>query len=163
MRGEVIVRRAEEKDIERIAELWWEMAQFHKNYPVLAYKAKPREKYINAAKTIVARSLKKRKNFSFVAVKGAEVIGFVSGSFEFYLPSPFVYNKLAYVKHLSVTEKYRGIGVGKALMNAVFQEAKKKGIKIAYLNVHMENVDAIKFYEELGFKKVQYKLMKVLE
>ncbi len=48
-------------------------------------------------------------------------------------------------------------------MNAVFQEAKKKGIKIAYLNVHMENVDAIKFYEEVGFKKVQYKLMKVLE
>jgi N-acetylglutamate synthase-like GNAT family acetyltransferase len=53
-----------------------------------------------------------------------------------------------------VTENYRHRGVGKALVNHIIEEAKKRNIR--YLNVKpvARNVDALSFFHEQGFRTV---------
>jgi len=59
------------------------------------------------------------------------------------------YNNYMYLNRLVVTKKYQGKGVGAVLMNIL--EHNKKYSKVV-LNVHNDNVRAIKFYKRLGYR-----------
>jgi len=56
---------------------------------------------------------------------------------------------------ISVAKEYRGKGIGKLLMGAVFKEAKKNlaTLKIVILKVFANNSLAISIYEKFGFIK----------
>jgi len=55
---------------------------------------------------------------------------------------------------IAVAKKYRGMGIGRKIAEAVLSEAKKKmGIEIAKMSVVAVNAPAIKLYERLGFRK----------
>lgn len=54
---------------------------------------------------------------------------------------------------VSIHPAYRGLGLGKKLMEALIRNMKKfSGLKIIELDVMTENLPAIKMYEELGFQ-----------
>jgi ribosomal protein S18 acetylase RimI-like enzyme len=57
------------------------------------------------------------------------------------------------VLSIAVDPKKQGLGIGKKLMNLVEQDATKKGFFHLLLTVHITNTQAIKFYENLGWKK----------
>ena len=44
-----------------------------------------------------------------------------------------------------------GQGIGTALMNAVLQEAKKRGCRRLFLTTTNDNLNALKFYQKIGF------------
>jgi ribosomal protein S18 acetylase RimI-like enzyme len=68
---------------------------------------------------------------------------------------PTVTTKL-YVQVLAVLAAYRSYGVGSALMKDVIEAAKKHAhIDELFLHVWVLNVDAIRFYERLGFSKTE--------
>jgi ribosomal protein S18 acetylase RimI-like enzyme len=48
----------------------------------------------------------------------------------------------------------QGKGVGKALMDAALQHSRLKDVRNIYIDVWDENVRAVKFYEDYGFKVV---------
>lgn len=56
---------------------------------------------------------------------------------------------------ISISEEYRGQGIGKILMQAVIDETEKNlsNMKIITLGVFANNPHAIKMYEEFGFKE----------
>jgi ribosomal protein S18 acetylase RimI-like enzyme/predicted nicotinamide N-methyase len=63
-----------------------------------------------------------------------------------------------YIMTLGVLPSYRGRNVGTKLVQSVVdyaigEEARTKGIKEIVLHVQINNVDAIKLYERLGFEK----------
>lgn len=52
-----------------------------------------------------------------------------------------------------VGRNYRKMGLGTRMMKLALAEAKKTGIKLAWLQVFSTNKDAIELYKKLGFRK----------
>jgi ribosomal protein S18 acetylase RimI-like enzyme len=52
-----------------------------------------------------------------------------------------------------IAEEQRGNGYGREIMNRLLSAAAKRGIKVAYLQVAVGNMQAVNLYESLGFKK----------
>ena len=61
------------------------------------------------------------------------------------------WNKFAYVEELVVSTKFRGKGVGRALMNRAIEWAKYQNFPGITLETQDNNVPACKFYEKCGF------------
>ncbi|WP_408635842.1 GNAT family N-acetyltransferase [Parendozoicomonas callyspongiae] len=57
-----------------------------------------------------------------------------------------------YIDHFFCHWKHQGEGIGKALMNKIHQEAKKKGIKRMYSHV---SITAKPFFEHFGFAVIK--------
>lgn len=55
--------------------------------------------------------------------------------------------------HLFVTERARGMGLGRRLVEAAINEARLGGCAFLVLGTHPENFAAQRFYESLGLKR----------
>jgi predicted GNAT family N-acyltransferase len=60
-------------------------------------------------------------------------------------------NGRAKVGRMAVLKRYRGQGVGKALLKRAIESARKPGVKIIYLHAQ---VPVVGFYEKMGFRCV---------
>jgi ribosomal protein S18 acetylase RimI-like enzyme len=60
----------------------------------------------------------------------------------------------AYLEAISVSQKYRGLGIGNLLISEVSKVAKEQGNTSLLLQVVLENHQAQKLYERIGFKVV---------
>ena len=58
----------------------------------------------------------------------------------------------AEILNLFVIKNYRGLGLGKKLVDSVIKICKKENIEILTLEVRVSNNYAIKMYEQIGFK-----------
>jgi ribosomal protein S18 acetylase RimI-like enzyme len=59
-------------------------------------------------------------------------------------------DKIASLEMLSVLPEARNMGIGTALMNAVYEELRLSNIAALVLNVICTNTDALRFYERCG-------------
>ena len=55
---------------------------------------------------------------------------------------------------LDVGPTFRGQGVGTTLIKAVEEQARHQGLKGVNLEVSVENADAIRLYERLGYRRL---------
>lgn len=55
---------------------------------------------------------------------------------------------------IALKEEYRGIGIGRALLQRLIDVLKEKGIKKVSLSVAPDNIAAMKLYQRFGFKEV---------
>lgn len=58
------------------------------------------------------------------------------------------------IQRVYILEKLKGKGVGNALMQRCFTEARRKNYESVWLGVWEQNLSAQKFYQKLGFIKV---------
>ena len=68
-----------------------------------------------------------------------------------------------YVQDLYVSEKLRGAGLGRELMEAVYAEAHRWGATYCKLAVYGDNEAAVKFYQQLGFRVSEDERVLVLD
>ena len=61
----------------------------------------------------------------------------------------------AWVGGIGVVSKERRRGTARALMNALHDEARSRGVEHIWLEVIVENVQAIPLYEDLGYRHVR--------
>lgn len=59
-----------------------------------------------------------------------------------------------YMDNVAVFPQYRGRGVATALLNALIEEAKKRGGEFISLEVRPSNENAVRLYKKLGFCEV---------
>jgi len=78
----------------------------------------------------------------------AEKNGFVIG----YIISRRINNK-GHIIAIAVDPMARGMGIGKALIEATTRVLRASGIIEVYLEVRISNLQAIRFYESMGFNK----------
>jgi ribosomal protein S18 acetylase RimI-like enzyme len=60
-----------------------------------------------------------------------------------------------WIAGVGVAPPHRGAGIGEALMHAVLEEARNRGLGEVSLEVLVQNEPAIRLYEKLGFGKVR--------
>lgn len=83
---------------------------------------------------------------TFKAVKDSTVLGFISlyaNDFE---------NSIAYITFLSVDVQFRSLGIGRKLIEFSENYVRTLGINNYKLEVHKNNIKAIRFYEKNGFQ-----------
>ena len=80
----------------------------------------------------------------FVAQKGEKTVGYIGIS---------IILDEGYITNIAVTKKERKKGVGTALLERVFAEARDNNLSFISLEVRESNNKAISLYEKFGFKK----------
>ena len=84
-------------------------------------------------------------DFFKIARADEEISGYICGEVVF---------DTGHLISLAVAEEYRGRGIGSSLLNIFLKFLKEKNIDSAYLEVSVENYNAIEFYRKRGFKIV---------
>lgn len=146
---ELIIRRAEERDIPAIDKLLFEVHKVHSDVRPDLFKAGAKKYTDGELKEILTDA----KTPVFVAQKDGKVLGYA-----FCIHKQFIDDnnmtdiKTLYIDDLCVDEAARGEHIGRALYEYVLDYAKKSGCYNLTLNVWADNVNAVKFYEKIGLK-----------
>lgn len=143
-----MIRKAEEKDSEKIEKLLAAIAYLHYRLRPDIFKSHPKHD-LQSVKEMIND---KNNIINVYADENDEPIGYSIAVIK--TPSGFnlVDRKIYYVDDLCVDEKYRGKGIGTELMDYDKEEAKKLNCGFLELNVWSDNVNSVKFYEHCGFK-----------
>jgi ribosomal protein S18 acetylase RimI-like enzyme len=119
-----------------------------------------------------ARLLSETENFSYRNIQVAEQGGAIAGMMLAYrLAEPGQPEELAglpdfirplieleqrvpgsyYINMLACFPRYRGLGIGSALMGLVDDQARQQGCNLASIQVFSENKGAVRLYQRLGY------------
>lgn len=152
------IRRAEEKDIEQIEELLYQVHKVHSD--------KRPDLFIPGAKKYTTEEIKSILKNDETPVYVAETDSCISGYafciYQKHCSKSSNYTSL-YIDDLCVSEKSRGQKIGTQLYDFVLDTAKKNGCHNLTLNVWACNETAMKFYEKCGLKIQKYGMEQILE
>lgn len=93
----------------------------------------------------IAKKLHHDPDLFLVAIIDQQIVGSVLGGFD---------GRRGMVYHLAVDDQYRKRGIGTALMNELERRMEHKGCIRSYLLVTRDNIDAIRFYESMGWEQM---------
>ncbi|BAY86233.1 GCN5-related N-acetyltransferase [Calothrix parasitica NIES-267] len=91
----------------------------------------------------IARYLNRNPGLNFKAIKNEKLVGTILCGHD---------GRRGYINHLAVCSNYRTQGIGRKLVETSLGELKKQGIEKCHLFVFVENIEAKKFWERLGWK-----------
>lgn len=93
----------------------------------------------------IKRYLNRNQGLSFKAVKNKDkqLVGTILCGHD---------GRRGYIHHLAVSSNCRNQGIGRKLVETSLYGLKKQGIEKCHLFVFVENIEAKKFWEELGWK-----------
>ena len=141
------IRAIEEKDKDQWLKLWAGYLEFYKS------TISPEQTELTW-KRLINNEL---KMFGFVAESEEGVIGFTHCLFR---PSTWTETDYCYLEDLFVDPNIRGKGIGRALMNKVFELANEKNSKRVYWTTQEFNTTARVLYDSITpvSEFVQYRL-----
>jgi ribosomal protein S18 acetylase RimI-like enzyme len=93
----------------------------------------------------IAKKLQRDPDLFLVAEIDGQIIGSVMGGFD---------GRRGMVYHLAVDDSYRMKGIGTRLMDELEMRMKQKGCIRSYLLVTRDNLQAIRFYETIGWEQM---------
>jgi len=100
----------------------------------------------------ISELITSNKSTLFVATINDEIIGCGYGLLR-QNKSKFTQKQHGYIGFVFVKEEFRGNGISKLILNAIFDWFKTMNIIEVRLTVYEDNYNAIRAYEKLGFKK----------
>ena len=121
----MIVRKTKGDDLSRIMEIYQDPTSYEPH--------------------ILKVYLEKEPDLGIVAEINGKIVGCVH---------IYPHYDIGWIGGLYVHSGYRGRGVGKRLLEGAFSRIKAMGGKVALIDVHTDNVPAIRLYEKLGFENV---------
>jgi ribosomal protein S18 acetylase RimI-like enzyme len=135
-----VIRHAKLKDVKALEHLFLQ----HSNLPL-------------ERSEILRKVLKDANSELIVSEANGEVVGFI---FQIFILDPFHGGVNSYIMNLFIRESYRDIGIGSQLIKKALENAEKRGVIEVHVDTEEDNVNAIKFYEKHGFRKVGIMLEK---
>jgi len=108
-----------------------------------------------AGKKYFTNILNNTNAICLIAEKNSVPIGYIVAA-----PKKFGYRLSKYIEieNIVVLPKYRSLGIGSRLITECLKIAKEKGFQKTYVSSYYKNSKAIKFYEKIGFKKIDISL-----
>ena len=147
--SDIVIRRAEEKDLQKVDELLFQVNKVHSDARPDLFKPGAK-KYTDAE---LKEIFQNDKTPVFVACINGEVVGYAFCIFKQFKNDNILTDiKTLYIDDLCVDEKCRGQHIGKTLYNAVIDFAREHDCYNVTLNVWSLNENALKFYEACGLK-----------
>jgi ribosomal protein S18 acetylase RimI-like enzyme len=101
----------------------------------------------------VEAHLKKQDVVGYVALKGAEVMGFVIGEIKGH---GFGIERSGWIEVIGVYPRYMGTGIGKELTKKLLSYFRKRGIQDIYTAVRWDAVDMLSFFKSIGFDRSEF-------
>lgn len=156
---EVIIRKAEIKDISTIDKLLYEVHKVHSDARPDLFKKGARKYTDEQLKSILTNA----NTPVFVAVVNETVVGYA-----FCIHKQFINDnnmtdiKTLYIDDLCVDENCRGKHVGTKLYNYVINYAKENNYYNVTLNVWAANTNALAFYQKIGLQVQKIGMEKIL-
>ncbi len=142
-----MIRKAAEKDIEKIGDLLSQVDLVHHEGRPDIFKIG--RKYSDDELKFLLKD-KDRPILVFVNEKD-EVLGYCFCIFQNHKDDPVLCDiKTLYIDDLCIDKKHRGKHIGRALYNEAVNVAKENGCYNVTLNVWNCNPSALRFYESLG-------------
>lgn len=155
----MIIRRAEERDIDRINDLLVQVAAVHSNGRPDIFKSGCKKYTDDELKAI----LKDDSTPVFVAEDNENVCGYAFCIYEITSGSNLLCDmKTLYIDDLCVDEELRGKHVGTLLYEYVLNQAKINDAYRVTLNVWSFNDNAMHFYEKRGLSPLKTVMEKIL-
>lgn len=143
-----MIRPATLADVDRIGQLWHELASYH--HKLDAHLPKPAEN----GHEIYARQLAGRLGDShtklLVAEESGQIVGYVLGVVVDLVPDMFEQAIGGFLADIYVDVNYRRHGLGTQLVNALIDWFKDQDIGYMQWNVSAMNADARAFWQQLG-------------
>lgn len=143
------LRPATKDDYDILFEIFTEVQTFHFQAVPYFFRPAAKDKFFRAYFDEVIESKDKH---SIIGFENDKPFGYI-----FYVISRLPQNvyrtekRIIYINQVVVKNKYRGRGLGKALINHVKHIANEEKIKRIGLDVWLFNEQAIKFFEGQGF------------
>ena len=147
------IRKARKEDMKAVQDLRYNLSKYEKDIGLNI--AVPEWGYTEVGERDYNYFL--NKQFIFVAEENEKIVGFITG--EILSKKEWYTVQLGTINNLYVLEEYRHKGIGKQLMQTMMNSFKEKGIETFELYAFSNNVDALKFYEKLGFKKYNVQML----
>ena len=148
------IRKVNINDYEDIVNLYKQLFDSEKKFDdniVRTYKIDEKEE------KRIKKSIKSRKGIFLVAEIDNKIVGLIDG----YIMESIYYNeKISYLAHLCVDEKYRNKEIGSKLIEEFSEISKKKGAKYITLSAFEKNIPATNLYNKHGFESYSIYYMK---
>ena len=140
---EILIRKATEKDIPRILELYSGLGD-----------GKNEKLDVESEK----ENLRKIQSYPNYEVYVAEKEGRIVGTFELLIMDNLAHSgkPSAIVEDVVVDENERGGGIGKTMMQFAMEQSKRHGCYKMTLSSNLKRERAHRFYENLGFERHGY-------
>lgn len=157
---EIIIRRADARDIPTIDKLLFQVHKVHSDVRPDLFK-QGAKKYTDKE---LADIFSNDETPVFVAEKFGAVVGYA-----FCVKKQFIDDnnmtdvKTLYIDDLCVDENERGAGIGKTLYEYVIDYAAENDYYNVTLNVWADNKNAVAFYEKIGLRIQKIGMEKILK
>lgn len=146
-------------DLIDISRIWIEMIETHANLDS-AFQL-DNEGSLNF-QLMLTSSFKDSDQIVYIVKKDNELVGFLYGFIKKF-SGIFKTRITAHVSDITIKKNYRRQGIGTMLMQKFEEDfAKPRKVDEISLNVHAENIDGLRFYNKLGFKRRLISLRKSL-
>lgn len=154
------IRRAQEKDIERINKLLFQVNLVHHNGRPDLFKYGTRKYTEEQLREIIQDD---KRPILVAADENDNVMGYAFCVFEQHVNDNILTDiRTLYIDDLCVDETLRGQHIGKTLYEAVLDFARKHQCYNVTLNVWSCNESAMRFYENCGLKPYKVGMEKIL-
>lgn len=120
---------------------------------VAVQQALTKKKVPGAWTHMVERHLDDNQGVGFVAVQDGKVIGFVIGELK---GEAFGLRQSGWIEVMGVSPQVMGEGIGKAMIDKLFEHFRKKKIKSVHTTLPWDSVDMISFFKSAGFGRSDF-------
>ncbi|SCL31396.1 GNAT family N-acetyltransferase [Micromonospora inyonensis] len=159
IRTAVRVRRGKLADADVLGELNGLVQQLHSDAEPAEFKAPDAA----AAAEFFRGQLQRADMVILLAELGDHVVGYLTAEETRRRDNPFTEAfGMLYIHHLAVAESARRRGVGRALMAAAEEEARRRGLKDLRLDFWSFNEAAGRFFQEHGFDAYNIRMRRAI-
>ncbi len=153
------VEIATAEDAESIAKVAYQVAQLHDEALPEYFKPVPEEEQLRG----IQNMLKDEKIVVFKAIYNGKIRGFLFLEMLHRVSQGLRFSTLGQVLNLGVDEKYRGRGLGAALLKFAEEYVYEQNGEALDLSVFAFNEKAIRFYKNLGYEVLDVSMRKILK
>lgn len=150
MNDEIVVRRAEKKDIEQFIDLVMRMKRLNGEFDSL-FKAN--EHNLDKIKTYYASTIEQKDRFvTLVATCNEKICGLIKAEVKdrvSYTP-----DKEARINDLYIMPEFRRKNVGKMMLKKLYEIVKDMNIKVVSAEFPTLNLIALNFYKKIGYREI---------